>query len=43
MLINIPRLIAQIQDHTIGHGLIKFIGMDITAKNLDGLLLIFFH
>ncbi len=43
MLIDVPRFIAQIQHHAIGHRLIEFVGMDIRAKYLHGFFLVLLH
>ena len=43
LLIDVTRLIAQIQHHAIRDGLIKLVGVDVGAKHLHRLLLVPFH
>ena len=40
ILVNITRLVTQIQHHIVAHGLIVLIGMDIRSKGLDTPLLV---
>ncbi len=39
-LVDVARLIAQIQHHALAHGLIEFVGVDVAAKDLDAFLLV---
>ena len=40
ILVNIPRLIAQVKNHAVSHTLIKFIGVDVCAEGFNAGLLV---
>ena len=39
-LVNLPRLVTQVQHHAVPHRLVKFVGVDVAPENLDALLLV---
>ena len=39
-MVNVPRLVAQVQHHAFPHRLVEFVGVDVAAKHLDALLLV---
>ncbi len=43
VLVYVPRLVAQIQHHAIRHRLVKFVGVDVAAKDFDALFLVGFQ
>ena len=42
-LVNIPRLIHQVQHHAVFHRLAELVGVDVAAKHLQAGLLVFFE
>ena len=39
-LVNVARLVAQVQHHALAHRLVELVGVDVAAKDLDALLLV---
>ena len=39
-LVDVPRLVAQVQHHALAHRLVELVGVDVAAKHLDALLLV---
>ena len=39
-LVDVPRLVAQIQHHPVLHRLVELVGVDVAAEDLDALLLV---
>jgi len=40
LLIDVARLVAQVEDDPIAHGLVEFVGVDVGAEDLDAPLLV---
>ena len=39
-LVDVPRLVAQIQHHALAHRLVELVGVDVAAEHLDAFLLV---
>ena len=42
-LVDVARLVAQVQHHALTHRLVKLVGVDVAAKHLNALLLVGFQ
>ena len=40
LLVDVPRLVAQVQHHAVAHRLVELVGVDVAAKDFDALLLV---
>ena len=40
VLVDVPRLVAQVEHHAVPHRLVELVGVDVAAEDLDALLLV---